>query len=91
MTPMAAETREQAEDRVVDGVVDETLAAFGHWLTPAEREQARALLGDVLATHPATGELIDQLLPAKEVERSDKISKDGDDAGEDDGAMGGTG
>jgi hypothetical protein len=77
----ASDAREEAEDRVINEALDDALAVYGHLLSAEEQAEAREFLSLVLATHPATAELIAQLIPAPELQKSDKVSTGQEDAG----------
>jgi hypothetical protein len=90
--------REAAEDGVLDEVLKEALDKYGGLLTAEERAAAAPFLRWALATHPTTVELLEQIVPARQVEESGKVPKDGDEVkspegGEDAGgqAAGGAG
>jgi hypothetical protein len=68
--------RERDEDRILDEVVKDALTQCGGLLTEEERAEAASFIHFVLATHPTTVELLDQLVPAPHVDESGKVGAD---------------
>lgn len=63
-------------DDHIDALVDDTVAPYAAYLSPASMEQLRALLSDALATHPVLSDLVGELMP-RHVEESGEVPVDG--------------
>ncbi len=68
--------RAQARNELIEELIEEQMDALGHLLSPQDRHLARSMLADILATHPTTADLLDQIVVAPVVDRSDKIAKE---------------
>lgn len=71
--------RARAQELVIDEAVADALEAFQHLLTPGDRDLAKQIASDILATHPVTADLLDIIVPAATLEHSDKLAKDASD------------
>lgn len=77
------------QEQVIEETVAEALEIYGHLLAPRDRELARQIVGDVLATHPVTSDLLSFIVPPTPIEHSDTLSKDDGSDVDDEAAAGG--
>ncbi len=78
MMPRRMKDREELEQTMLAGIIEEAMEPLAWMLTDKGKEVFRKQLQDAFSTHPVAVELLEPLIPRKSTQRSGTLATHGD-------------